>query len=824
MEESLDDLESCLNYIKQHWPDLLKENCNPLEIAIPLLDNSSVGLAHRQNEFVQLKERFSRILKQSVNVHFDSFNDSLGSYGITSETIAESQSTLLNVRGELTKSAAFISSSNEVIRELNNEQNEQGEISEILDQISEIKKTSSSIDNCIAEKNFKGAEELINKSLKSADQFGLWQIPALHSTQQYLQSQSQTLFDSIIEEINSIVYLKFQSTKSLYEEQTKSKLLSMATTDIDDVSAEVNKPLEQFLEELNKSTLDDGVSPGKDIQNFLALKSHLEILNNLKMMDESLIILCLEKQISSVIYAYAVDEKLLDNVEQQQLNNSIDNTPFARIPKDYVDENHHEPIFQLSKLSFNDDSSFNIQSVLENMFPGQSSSFSVDANATLYIENENINRRDTLVAPNIFNMIIIIDQFLLFVAFHGDGEFHTFFNSIFELLNTSLYYRKPYANIILKVLDSMVDQYQSIFDEYIPGEFFKQINYKLVPNWLHNPELNQVSTAILKDPNSIDLIKQELELLLAHGSNKTMKLISEQDLLDNNKFNSLSQLLNNILATLDWLPKCKRVSKMINSDTTSVNSLKETWQITNSAGRMNQNQIFEENNSLTLSGDSIEKFDKTVEQLENIATRLKLILRYDLKCKSIWYLVTTLEKDIWMPEFESEEIDHGIILFNGFTIYANELLSRILPSNIEKMSIFSGLPDLIDRLLVDESRRIIKVNSFGITKIFLNIRVIQQMLRNVMENPESVNFKRSITYFDLFKATDKGVVDMIKRFESEPDKKNMFTIDEYKNMVRMVFSESVSKGQLKRQHSSYSASRRYDDSIKKLEEEFKSRS
>lgn len=56
VDESLYSLKEVYNTIKYDWPQMLREDANPIEMAVALLDDTSVGLAHRLQEFNMLKE------------------------------------------------------------------------------------------------------------------------------------------------------------------------------------------------------------------------------------------------------------------------------------------------------------------------------------------------------------------------------------------------------------------------------------------------------------------------------------------------------------------------------------------------------------------------------------------------------------------------------------------------------------------------------------------------------------------------------------------------------------------------------------------------
>lgn len=51
-------LQGVLDRINLVWPDLLDEDCNPLDIVLPLLNNKSISPTI--DEFEELKSQFTR--------------------------------------------------------------------------------------------------------------------------------------------------------------------------------------------------------------------------------------------------------------------------------------------------------------------------------------------------------------------------------------------------------------------------------------------------------------------------------------------------------------------------------------------------------------------------------------------------------------------------------------------------------------------------------------------------------------------------------------------------------------------------------------------
>ncbi|QPG77051.1 hypothetical protein FOA43_004449 [Brettanomyces nanus] len=981
MDSSLLEVTQMFESIEDDWPELLNQNFNPLQLALRLLDNSSVGDAYKYPKFLALKQEFSESLKKAVNTHYMSFNDSIGAFGIAVESIAESHGTLMKIKDDLENVDEFVGQRASFLTELNSKQRKYSDTIEVLENIGYIRESSEKIDDAISSRDFDMAKKLILESSKIANKYGLWNIATLNSAQVYLQAQSQTLFNSLIDEINDVIYVK-----GVGDSPEASTLLKITTSAIEDVSRVLEKPLEEFLEEL-KGGISEGFAPGSDTRSFHSLRRYLALLAELDGEQDALKLLVqrcgtelrrlarrtaeevknrypdhtaytgstgsisasgstvassttvgasnsaansvedilgfsnmatfqgintamvsdfftslfrrcisvlqlhraifiiaesrglvydfhevwkqLQAQLGSAIYSYIVDEDLLESVERQQDNGRDPQSLFIKSPKDFY-SGDTSAIFQLAQFSLSDDpnqsSSRELQSVLQDMFPGQFRGPDSANDGSLFIEDDSDElfhlKKTVLVPPGIFNMTAITDSFLLFVGsasliFPSDEHhvpilffthfmdyvFRTqlentllyqfdriavttgsdyatsmkqFFSSILTVLDTSSYYREPYAEIVIKLLDKMVSKYQSIINEIVPPEFLRKVKTRLIASWFGNQDLLTVSKQLLNDGNDNGeaLSLKELQLCLKHGKN-TFGMIKEHDFLDFNRFIAFSEVLHGLLETLKWLPGYKREVKLLNSDGESISFLKKTWHIMDSdvtTLHCGTNGELESTTHpyLALHGKSVEKFNTVVSSLQEMSMKIKLYIRYDLRIKSIWCVCRMFSKESWMPEYETEGIDADVLAFNGSVMETNRLLQQMMPDK-DRMQIFMKLPNLLDHLLVSESSRIIKINSNGIYRVFVNVRVLQQMLRNVLD-PKEVDFSRSLGYYELFKSTDKGILESI----SKAKETGLYTEDDYKNMIRLVFSESITKDMKVQRTSSYSASKRYTDTVKKL--------
>jgi exocyst complex component 4 len=60
-------IEDVLQYIGQNWEFMTKDQCVPIEVALKLMDSSSLGLANQAGQFQQTHDQLQNALKGIVN-------------------------------------------------------------------------------------------------------------------------------------------------------------------------------------------------------------------------------------------------------------------------------------------------------------------------------------------------------------------------------------------------------------------------------------------------------------------------------------------------------------------------------------------------------------------------------------------------------------------------------------------------------------------------------------------------------------------------------------------------------------------------------------
>ena len=280
MEDSLDHLQGLIHEVEMDWRQVMAPSANPLDIALPLLDNTSVGLAHRRGEFNELKDNIEDGLREAVKQNYEAFNESVGSYRDVVNFVANSRSVVSAIQDRVEQiehrergDIAAMTSLNENFKVYN-------EMIEILTIIESIKKTPHELESVLAEKNYGKAESILHTIEESAQKYNLWELPALKNMRDYFQTQREQLFGILVEEVVHTIFSKRQfssfntvnnllksSANALEHSNIEQFLANSIETDITQASSINHTEVENFINNLSldPSSLDSDQRGADDI-------------------------------------------------------------------------------------------------------------------------------------------------------------------------------------------------------------------------------------------------------------------------------------------------------------------------------------------------------------------------------------------------------------------------------------------------------------------------------------------------------------------------------------------------------------------------------
>lgn len=208
LKESLFELKEVLNAIKYDWPQVLRPEANPIEMAVSLLDDTSVGMAHKMHEFERISEDTTTALRHVVSENHEIFNNSIGSYHLLLSTLQDSQEDSSQIKEMLESSTRDIHDRSDVLNDLDQTATRYSEMIEILDAMESLNAIPDKVEQLIVDKKIHEVYDVISNGYKLAEHYNLWTLSAMGSIQNNLEMQSNNLFDMIIDELQNEIYLK----------------------------------------------------------------------------------------------------------------------------------------------------------------------------------------------------------------------------------------------------------------------------------------------------------------------------------------------------------------------------------------------------------------------------------------------------------------------------------------------------------------------------------------------------------------------------------------------------------------------------------------
>ncbi|TGO46879.1 hypothetical protein BCON_0303g00020 [Botryotinia convoluta] len=197
-----------LEHIKTEWPALCQNECVPVQLALQLLDTSSVGKAHEYAQFQQSMQYLQDSLKNIVHEHHQGFNSSIGTFHKIQTSIQTSQKRVRTLKDSLAQSKANLSTTDPELRKLGAASTTYDELLHTLSEVEELRLVPDQLEARISEKRFLTAVDALQDALRRIRSPELDDIGALSELRTYLANQETALTDILIEELHDHLYLK----------------------------------------------------------------------------------------------------------------------------------------------------------------------------------------------------------------------------------------------------------------------------------------------------------------------------------------------------------------------------------------------------------------------------------------------------------------------------------------------------------------------------------------------------------------------------------------------------------------------------------------
>ncbi|KAG6004169.1 exocyst subunit [Claviceps maximensis] len=267
-----------LDHIRADWPSMCENHSLPVQLALQLLDTSSVGRAHEYRKFQDTHRYLQDSLKNIVHEHHQGFNSSIGTFHKIQGSIQASQKRVRELRESLAGSKASLCSTDLGLKKLSETSRDYDELLQTLNELDDLRAVPDQLEARISEKRFLAAVEVLQNALRKLRRPELDGIKALNDLRLYLANQETALMDILVEELHEHLYLKSPYCQERWQSLAKAQGAFVDT--YGDTSGIV--PFAAVLEtiELEKAVTEDPMkNPEADTFHYIGLL--VEALNKL---------------------------------------------------------------------------------------------------------------------------------------------------------------------------------------------------------------------------------------------------------------------------------------------------------------------------------------------------------------------------------------------------------------------------------------------------------------------------------------------------------------------------------------------------------------
>ncbi|KAI9700393.1 MAG: hypothetical protein M1836_002408 [Candelina mexicana] len=281
---SLDDV---LRYIHEDWDFMTEENCIPVQVALQLMDSSSLGRADQYGQFRETHERLQNALKSIVNEHHQGFNSSIGTFHKIQSSIQSSQNRIRTLRGSLVLAKSSLSTTKPELKGLATSSQGYDEMLQTVGLIEQLQLVPERLEACISEKHFLAAVEVLQRALRMIRRSEMENIGALSDLRITLSNQEASLTDILVEELHNHLYLKSPYCDDRWKPRSQG-LDGIIATDRGSlpVVSPGRRTLYQFLDQLDTSSpmLEDA-SRNAESDSFYYIQLIIESLSKMGRLD-----------------------------------------------------------------------------------------------------------------------------------------------------------------------------------------------------------------------------------------------------------------------------------------------------------------------------------------------------------------------------------------------------------------------------------------------------------------------------------------------------------------------------------------------------------
>ena len=202
------EMGKVLELIKREWPAMCENDCIPVQLALQLLDSSSVGRAHEYRNFQRMHQYLQDSLKKIVHEYHQGFNSSIGTFHKIQGSIQTSQKKVRALKESLATSKTALCATDPELKKLHSTSGMYDEVLQTLNELDDLRTVPDQLEARISEKRFLTAVEVLQNALRKLTRPELDGIGALSDLRNYLANQETALMDILVEELHEHLYLK----------------------------------------------------------------------------------------------------------------------------------------------------------------------------------------------------------------------------------------------------------------------------------------------------------------------------------------------------------------------------------------------------------------------------------------------------------------------------------------------------------------------------------------------------------------------------------------------------------------------------------------
>ncbi|SJL05584.1 uncharacterized protein ARMOST_08941 [Armillaria ostoyae] len=200
------DIDAVLDQIRDEWAFVIDPDFNPVDLALQLLDDSSLG--KDIDSFHSTKNLLSKALQGSVDKHHQAFAAALPHHANLLNHLGDMQTQINETRTALQESKDALGSKRADLVQLWARGQTLEEMMRLLDQIEHLKSVPDLLETLMSEKRLLQASVLLVRSLKIINKPEMLEIGAVSDLRGYLLGQETALREILTDELHSHLYLK----------------------------------------------------------------------------------------------------------------------------------------------------------------------------------------------------------------------------------------------------------------------------------------------------------------------------------------------------------------------------------------------------------------------------------------------------------------------------------------------------------------------------------------------------------------------------------------------------------------------------------------